>query len=48
MILPSMLAIIIPIVTGLVLVWQALSLLAGGLAGGFVLAILWLTWRRLG
>lgn len=40
MILPSMLAIIIPIVTGLVLgVAGVIGLLAGGLAGGFVLAI---------
>lgn len=40
MILPSLLAIIIPIVTGLVLgVAGVLGLLAGGLAAGFVLAI---------
>lgn len=40
MILPSLLAIILPIVTGLVLgVAGVLGLLAGGLAAGFVLAI---------
>ncbi|MBC7124358.1 MAG: sodium-translocating pyrophosphatase [Bacteroidales bacterium] len=40
MVLPSLLAIIIPIVTGLVLgVAGVLGLLAGGLAAGFVLAI---------
>jgi len=40
MILPSMLAILIPIVTGLVLgVAGVLGLLAGGLGAGFVLAI---------
>jgi len=40
MILPSLLAIIIPILTGLVLgVAGVLGLLAGGLAAGFVLAI---------
>ncbi|HQE55469.1 sodium/proton-translocating pyrophosphatase, partial [Tenuifilum sp.] len=40
MVLPSLLAIIIPIVTGLILgVAGVLGLLAGGLAAGFVLAI---------
>ncbi|MHC4121404.1 MAG: sodium/proton-translocating pyrophosphatase, partial [Planctomycetota bacterium] len=40
MILPSMLAIIIPVVTGLLLgVAGVMGLLAGGLTAGFVLAI---------
>ena len=49
MILPSMLAILAPIVTGMIFgVAGVMGLLTGGLGAGFVLAYSWLTQAALG